>query len=178
MLNESADVTVSEPNLPPMQTTVRKLRSRKQKFAKGLFFFLGVLIIATIFLYKNADAPVLSDKTNAKLGSRVFQLDIADTPDERRQGLSGRPNMAANSGMLFIFDKAERQCIWMKDMHFSLDIIWADANKNITHIEQNVSPQSYPRAYCGAGGPDTYVIELNSGAAMQNNIKLGDRIQF
>ena len=48
-------------------------------------------------------------------------------PEERSQGLSGRPNLAAGTGMLFVFEQAGSYAFWMKDMRFPLDMVWIDA---------------------------------------------------
>lgn len=86
--------------------------------------------------------------------------------------------MSKNEGMLFLYENSDRQCIWMKDMKFNIDIIWADRDKTITHLESNVSPQTYPKNFCGGLAPNSYVIELNGGVATEAGLKIGDKLDF
>lgn len=64
----------------------------------------------------------------------------------------------------------------MKDMRFSLDIIWLNEAGIITKIEKQVSPETYPADFCS---PNTkYVIELNAGTAEQARLKVGQTLQL
>ncbi|MDB5163658.1 MAG: hypothetical protein JWS12_275 [Candidatus Saccharibacteria bacterium] len=104
-------------------------------------------------------------------------LTTAKSPAARAKGLGQRDNLPANHGMLFVFDQPAQQCFWMKDMRFSLDIIWMDANKRVVHIEPHVSPATFPKTFCPSQ-PAQYVIELNSGAASQLGINLDQSLNF
>jgi len=99
---------------------------------------------------------------NARVGNTDYVFELRQTNEERRQGLSGRPGLPLNTGMLFIFDTPGKHSFWMKDMLFNIDIIWFDADKNVVHVESNVSPDTFPRSF----GPSTdtlYVLELPAG---------------
>lgn len=85
--------------------------------------------------------------------------------------------MAQDQGMLFVFNAPDTVCFWMKDMRFSLDIIWLDAQKEVVHIEKNVSPETFPKTYC-PDKPAQYVIELNAGEAARNHLVAGHRLSF
>ncbi len=79
--------------------------------------------------------------------------------------------------MLFVFEGVAVQCFWMKDMHFSIDIIWLDAEKRVVHIEKDVSPETYPRTFCPSK-PAKYVIELSAGEASRSSIRPGQKLSF
>src|SRR5690349_20381775 len=51
-------------------------------------------------------------------------VSLADTDATREQGLSGALGLGTTEGMLFLFDYPGRPAFWMKDMLFSIDIIW------------------------------------------------------
>ena len=105
-----------------------------------------------------------------------INLELVDTSMAREKGLSGRKGLASNEGMLFKFDTAGRQCIWMKDMRFSIDIIWLNSSNIITKLEENVSPNTYPRDFCQE---DTlYVIELNAGVARAKGLSIGNKVDL
>ena len=54
-------------------------------------------------------------------------MDLADTPEKRFQGLSGREILEEGTGMLFVFQEERQHTFWMKDMRFPLDMIWITA---------------------------------------------------
>lgn len=104
-------------------------------------------------------------------------LEKAATPSSRTLGLSNRPSMPQDRGMLFDFEVPGEYCMWMKDMHFSLDIIWLNDDKEIVDIKTNISPDTYPQAFCG---PETgrYVVEVNSGITKSADLRKGQRLHF
>lgn len=104
-------------------------------------------------------------------------LEVASTNSTRTLGLSGRPSMAMNQGMLFDFRQPGEYCIWMKDMKFALDIIWLSEEKEISQMIDNLTPDTYPKSYCG---PPTsrYVVEVNSGVIKAADLHTGQRIKL
>lgn len=66
----------------------------------------------------------VSAATVSIVGGPTFGVEIADTPIAREQGLSGRPALAAGSGMLFVYDEAQPRRFWMADMLIPIDLAW------------------------------------------------------
>lgn len=105
--------------------------------------------------------------------------ELAVTDEERQLGLMHRQEILADQGMLFIFKEEGTYSFWMKNMKFSLDILWLDRGKRIVHIERNVPPcerepcPSYPPRL-----PAMYVLELKAGSVDEHQLKLFDRIDF
>jgi len=104
-----------------------------------------------------------------------LEIEIADTPEEHMQGLSGRKSLPENTGMLFIFDEPSRPGFWMKDMHFPIDIIWIDEDWRIVKIDENLSPENYPEIL---DSPILvkYVLEVNAGYARENNLEIRNKL--
>lgn len=133
------------------------------------------------FVPKTAEKTPETVKT-LKIGKNILNIEVADTNAERIQGLSGKQGLAENESMLFVFDTEGYYGIWMKDMNFSIDIVWLDKNKKIIHIEKDVSPETYPKIFYALknGQPilSLYVLETSAGFLAQNNIQIGDFIAF
>ena len=109
------------------------------------------------------------------LGDKPFQVSIADSQAEWVKGLSGSPQLPFGEGKLFIFDKAAKHGIWMKDMLFALDIIWLNESGKIIHIASNVAPESFPDVF----RPPTvarFVLEVPAGTVSASGISLDDQI--
>ena len=105
-------------------------------------------------------------------GVKLF-VHVADTPEERMQGLSGTPSLGEFEALIFVFDDLDRHGIWMKDMNYPIDIIWVSDGLQVIHIEHDVSPDTYPKSFRPAG-PARYVIETSAGLTKNANIQVGD----
>lgn len=104
------------------------------------------------------------------------------TPDARVRGLSNRASLAADSGMLFVFESARLPAFWMKDTLIPLDLVWIDEDKRVVGVTADV--QTEPGVADGAlrrYSPETlvlYVLELNAGAAARFGMALGSQLEF
>lgn len=101
----------------------------------------------------------------------------ASSEEQRIRGLGGRPALAKNQAMLFVFEKADKYCFWMKDMRFAIDIIWLDDDGRVLKILDNTQPDSYPQSFCPAQ-PASYVIETVANLTVQENVRVGSLIEI
>jgi len=106
------------------------------------------------------------------LGEAEVLVEIADTPDERRIGLSGRPSLAEGTGMFFVFDTVGMHSIWMPDMHFAIDVVWLDEDLDVVHIAEHITPASYPTAFSPTT-PARYVLEVPAGFVERHGTQRG-----
>lgn len=139
-------------------------------FAAAVIFFVAT--------QKNIVAAPLSVSHNAPetvaLDGKTIHVTIADTESARERGLGGRAELAPDEGMLFVFPSDGNYAFWMKDMSFPIDIIWLAADGTIVHIEQAVSPATYPETFAPET-PARYVLELPAGYAKAYTVKVGDK---
>lgn len=132
-------------------------------------FVIGVIVIIALAI--TFAVPLLFNNPSTQLGNKSYKLEVADTAEARQQGLSGREKLKDDEGLLFVFNQPGRQCFWMKDMKFSIDIIWLDANKKVVQLEKNIAPSTYPNTFCADNAQ--YVIELNAGQVRDAKIARG-----
>jgi uncharacterized membrane protein (UPF0127 family) len=109
------------------------------------------------------------------VGATVVQASVADTLSSRIKGLSGTPYLPDNVGKLFAFGVPGSHSIWMKDMLYSIDIIWAAQDGTIVHIEEAVSPDTFPTSFASPV-PAWFVVETNEGFVAEQDIVVGDLI--
>ncbi|MDP3962715.1 MAG: DUF192 domain-containing protein [bacterium] len=133
-------------------------------------YFVLILLIL-LLVAGTRSSPVI------KLEDREVSLIIADTDLERVRGLGGRRSLPENTAMLFVFDTLGPHGIWMKGMEFPIDILWIDGEKKITHIEKNISPDTYPKVF-SAEEESLYILEANAGFSDKNNLMPGDKLNF
>lgn len=110
-----------------------------------------------------------------QIGSTSVQASVADSLSERIQGLSDTPGLPEGVVKLFVFGSGGEQSIWMKDMEYALDIIWANKEGKIVHIEKDIAPETYPNSFASPI-PAWYVIEANAGFVASTSIKKGDML--
>ena len=108
-----------------------------------------------------------------------FRVEVVESRDALRKGLSGRQSLPRGTGLFFVFGYGGPKSMWMKDMRFPLDIVWLDELYRIVHI-------SYDNKPCGSEGecpsipsyvPAAYAIELNAGDADVLRLYKGHTLQ-
>lgn len=123
---------------------------------------------------KEGELQFLAAETDSMI--QQIDIEIADTPDTRTQGLMWRKSMEDSQGMLFIMEENAPQSFWMLNTYISLDIIYVNTDREIVSIRANTKPQSTQSVPSGA--PAKYVVEVNAGYAAEHNIEVGDKISW
>lgn len=146
---------------------------------KIIFFFVLILLSALIL---RKITPAVNEKPKVVIGNATIFVDIAETSEEKQRGLSGQSSLAKDGGMLFLFNNDAYQSFWMKDMLFSIDIIWIN-NGKIIYIHENVDPPQpgIPDSKLSLYTPPTAidkVLEVNAGFSEKHGIKVGDVVDF
>lgn len=102
----------------------------------------------------------------------TIDAEVADTPESRELGLSGRKGIALTKGMLFVFPNSSRYGFWMRDMLFPIDMVWINKQGVVVHTVENAKPEDYPAKYVNSADA-LYVLELGAYQAQANGIYLG-----
>lgn len=159
---------------------------------KNTFLIIGLIILSLIiiFSYKSAFAPtqempkqtqeIKKSITSITIKNTTFEIELAQTAQEKEQGLSNRESLAQNKGMLFLFDTKEIHPFWMKDMNFALDMIWIADSKivDITHSMQPPKNKNEYPAIASPKKPANKVLEINAGLSKTNGFEIGDSVIF
>jgi uncharacterized membrane protein (UPF0127 family) len=110
------------------------------------------------------------------LGAGMHQIhaEVAQSPEQRATGLMNRPSMAANDGMLFVFEEANPQCFWMKNTLLPLSIAFIADDGTVVNIA-DMKPQAL-ESHCSAK-PVRYALEMNQGWFAKRGIKAGSKLR-
>jgi hypothetical protein len=103
-------------------------------------------------------------------------VEVVRTEDERARGLMFRRELAAQQGMLFIFDQAEIQSFWMKNTYIPLDMIFINEAMQVVGVVENAEPLTTTSRR--VRDPSRYVLEVNGGFAKRHGITAGTRVAF
>ena len=108
-------------------------------------------------------------------GQARFNIETADTPEERSRGLMFREEMARSAGMLFVYETPQPARFWMKNTLIELDMLFADQTGRVTSVHHRAIPGDLTPI---DGGPVVYaVLEINGGLAAQYGIGPGSQMQ-
>jgi uncharacterized membrane protein (UPF0127 family) len=159
----------------------------------GTFYLILVLsLIASLMLIEQFVVPRLNQPQQEvpdnpqgqlvplRVGSNTVQVEIRDDEAERELGFSGRATIGENEGMLFIFDQPLQPTFWMKDMQFSLDVLWIRDGR-VVEIEENVvhPTQAAPVVKTMIPqNPVDMVLEVPSGWVSRMGAKAGDQVSW
>lgn len=153
-----------------------------ESIKNSFFLAIGLAVILGSFylvLQKPAPEKYQSQALSpiVKVGDSSIKVEIANTPEERELGLSGRESLETLHGILFIFEQPAIYPFWMKEMNFPIDIVWIDENWQVVGIEREILPESFPQTF-NPSRPVKYVLELNSGEAEFFGIDMGSQVYF
>ena len=108
-------------------------------------------------------------------GQAKFDVEIADTNEERAQGLMFRENLPRGAGMLFVYEYPQTAAFWMKNTLIPLDIIFLDERGQVTLVHPNAVPGDLTPI---PGGDQVFaVLEINGGLAARYGISAGTQMR-
>ena len=123
---------------------------------------------------RKADIPkkVLMKIEDGDTGSTkcAMVVEIADTADLRRRGLSKRASMKPSSGMYFDC----RGPFWMKDVEFPLDLCYLDEAGRVTEKVAMAKDKDGKTLYPRTKAASVQAIELPAGFCDKKGVKIGD----
>ena len=128
-----------------------------------------LLVAAPLRAQPQEGLPVLQ----LSAGMHLVRAELAADYASRMRGLMFRASMPVNAGMLFIFEEAGPQCMWMKNTLIPLSVAFLDDGGAIINVE-DMQPQTED-SHC-ASRPARYALEMNKGWFAARGIKPGSRI--
>jgi len=121
-------------------------------------------------------APTPAATINMGERRALFHVQIAATPEERANGLVGRPTLASDAGLLLVFDKPGIQEVGMKTTLLPIDMIFIGADRHVVGIIERAKPRSTTK-YRGPIGSQ-YVLEISGGLASRLGVRVGQSVDF
>jgi uncharacterized membrane protein (UPF0127 family) len=125
---------------------------------------------AAIIRYRLSDLSILGPMPDCRpdvlhIGGTWGQVDLlvelADTPEERAQGLMFRTSLPASSGMLFVYEEPGSPAFWMKNTLIPLDMLFFDARGDLRHVHFGAVPHDETPIPGGDG--IQFVLEVAAG---------------
>lgn len=108
----------------------------------------------------------------------LVTVEVAETPEQQRVGLSGRDSLAEDRGMVFVFFEERETGFWMKDTTIPLSIAYFDAEGEIVKILDMEPCETDPCPLYDPGVPYMGALEVNQGAFEEWGIEEGDTVRL
>ena len=125
--------------------------------------------------------PFEQNSTEIYFQDHSFSVEIADTSEERRQGLMFREDLGENEGMLFVYGEESPRSFWMKNTVIPLDIIFLDSNMEVINIQKaNPEPNTSDEnlSTYQSERPAQYVLEINQNRSEEIGLEKGDEMSL
>lgn len=133
---------------------------------------MALALSALPVLPARAQQPQLPE-VQLTAGVHLIHAELAGDFASRMEGLMYRTSLAPNAGMLFVFEDAGVQCMWMKNTLIPLSVAFIDDDGRIVNIA-DMQPQT-EEAHCAAQ-PVRYALEMAEGWFAQRGIRPGVRL--
>lgn len=144
----------------------------------AMLILLAAVLVAGIFFWTRSQKTAASQ---LKIGDKTtLRIEVVDNAVTQARGLSGRASLGEDEGMLFVFSRPAPRNFWMREMNFSLDVLWI-RDFTVIGFEENIL---HPSANGGeiirfqSGQPADMVLEINAGEIKRRGIAIGDRVSF
>ncbi|MEX2572556.1 MAG: DUF192 domain-containing protein [Gemmatimonadota bacterium] len=116
----------------------------------------------------------------ARADTVVIRVEIAETAEQHRLGLSGRDRLAEDAGMIFLFPEEQPpdRAFWMYRTPVPLSIAFLDADHVIRSVRDMDPCGSWFSLFCprfSAGVPFHSALEVPQGALARYRIGVGDK---
>ena len=137
------------------------------------------LLFLALFITAFAGSGCAASGPEVTLRGEDYAVEVVTEPGELALGLMFRQGLEPGHGMLFIFPSEGPRSFWMKNMRFSIDILYFDGQRRLVNWHADVPPcrsercPGYP-----SSAPARYVLELSAGEAERLGVQPGDELQI
>ena len=149
------------------------LMLEKQRSLKAALLFCVACLVGytaqSVGQTAPADGPLVIKQLAA--GMHLIQAEVAATQTSRLRGLMFRKELAANHGMLFVFEQPNVQCFWMRNTFLALSIAFVLDDGTITNIADMA-----PLTENCSTVPVRYTLEMEQGWFAKRGVSAGKKI--
>jgi uncharacterized protein len=141
------------------------------RYPKRSQFAALTLVILAAVLPAQAD-PLITYPLRIK--KHEIRAEVAGTEQDRLRGLMFRDKLSENSGMIFLYPRAEASAMWMKNTRIALSVAFIDSGGRILNIAEM---EPYSEEAHASSGLASYALEMNRGWFRKQGIKAGDLVE-
>ena len=117
----------------------------------------------------------LEERIEVQIGAQSFRVEVARTPEQKRQGLMNRKSLGDREGMIFVYESDQHLAFWMKSTTIPLTLAFLSKDGEIMQIEQ-LKPLSLKSVVSERAV--RYGLELPAGVLEELGVQVGDRVRL
>ncbi len=129
-------------------------------------------LYAPLALAQDGPQPRLAS-VQLNAGMHVIHAEVARTDDQQMRGMMFRRELNGNDGMLFVNERSDRRCFWMRNTLVALTIAFVDDDGSIVNLA-DMQPQS-DLSHCSSK-PVRFALEMPLGWFAKRGIKAGAKL--
>lgn len=155
---------------------IRRRRRARRHLPRGRSRVVLVFVAALVLVLScqaEESSPSGLPTAEIRLGGTSIIVEVAATPESRRQGLMNREELTRDRGMLFVFPESDYRSFWMKNTSIPLSLAYIREDGAITGIYE-LEPFSLESVDSRA--EVKYALELNRGTFERLGVGAGDRV--
>lgn len=131
------------------------------------------LFSAVFVLLSSMQCAYAADTLKLMVKGITVPVEVAADNATREKGLMFRKHLPENSGMLFVMDRNDGICMWMKNTLIPLSVAFIDKEGFIINIDK-MKPLTLD-IHCSKTKA-VYALEMNESWFDKHNVKPGDKI--
>jgi hypothetical protein len=132
------------------------------------------LMLAAGMIAQGAAAADALPTVPLSINDHKITAEVAATPEQRATGLMHRFSLRPDHGMIFVFDRPERQSFWMLNTFIPLSIAFIAPDGRIINID-DMAPHDETSHW--SRGPALYALEMRKGWFAERGIRAGDVVK-
>lgn len=154
-------------------------RAEEHRLGGGRSLVISVIVCAGLMLLPWACSEQRTACAKVQINGKTWYVDLAMTDTRRYKGLSGRPPLDSDLGMLFVYPREQVLTFCMRGCDYPLDIVFLDSRRRVVQTyTMEVEPDRYGSRGYSSVLPAQYALELRAGEITARNIRRGDEATF
>jgi uncharacterized protein len=133
--------------------------------------FLLLLLAGLPLLSNAADKLEVFELVSLKLGAHSINVQLADTPEKRAQGLMFQ--QSADPGMLLVYSEPTPISLWMANTAMALDVAYIGPDWTIVQL---VQLQPYDKTPVPSPGAVIAALEMPRGWFASHGVVVTDKV--
>lgn len=126
-----------------------------------------------------ADTALETGLVHFKNQNFNIKVEIAVNQQQRETGLMYRQSLAADKGMLFVYNDQDLRGVWMKNTLLPLDVLFLNHKAEIIAMLPKLPPcHQNPCPIYHSQLPATYILEVNAGFIDNHQLKIGQALHL
>lgn len=110
-----------------------------------------------------------------RVGGVEVDVEVADQPEQRQEGLMHRDSLPDDRGMLFVYPDERTLSFWMRNTRIPLDIAFLDRRGRIVDVQQM---EPFEEEMTTSRRPAMYALEMRRGWFEDHGVGVGDQVEF